>query len=325
MGLASGTYDPEGTLRGYVQTLPFAAGGQNVMDPVVAAGARALIGSLSGYPGDSYEYYVPYHGVLQPIPAVWISGSEGARLREMLAAGPVSARLAVESDIHAATSNNVIGELAGRRRRAGDHRLAPRRALDLGRRGRFGHRSGAGAGGVLVARCRAKSDRTGWSSSWTPGTWSARRAGAAFIAAHEADMPRTVLEVHLEHAALEFVERDGKLAATGQPEPRWWFTTRIPRLQAAVLERNRDREADAIPGPAAERLRSQPAFRRQRLQRGRRPAVSFLTAPFYLFDSIDTLDKVDRDGLAPITRACIRIIESTRGETAKSMRDAIKT
>ena len=54
------------------------------------------------------------------------------------------------------------------------------------------------------------------------------------------------------------------------------------------------------------------------------PAVSFLAAPFYLFDSQDTLDKVDRDNLAAITRAVIRIVESTRGETAKSMRDAVK-
>jgi hypothetical protein len=53
------------------------------------------------------------------------------------------------------------------------------------------------------------------------------------------------------------------------------------------------------------------------------PLVSFLAAPFYLFDSQDTLDKVDRDNLAAITRAAIRIIESTRGETAKSMREAV--
>jgi len=48
--------------------------------------------------------------------------------------------------------------------------------------------------------------------------------------------------------------------------------------------------------------------------------MNFLTAPFYLFDAIDTLDKIDRDNLAPLTRATIRIVESTRGVSAAEMR-----
>jgi hypothetical protein len=31
------------------------------------------------------------------------------------------------------------------------------------------------------------------------------------------------------------------------------------------------------------------------------PVVQFLAAPFYLFDEIDTLDKIDRPNLAPLT------------------------
>jgi hypothetical protein len=48
--------------------------------------------------------------------------------------------------------------------------------------------------------------------------------------------------------------------------------------------------------------------------------VNFLAAPFYLFDAMDTLDKIDRAGLVPITRAAIRIVESTAGISAASMR-----
>jgi hypothetical protein len=50
------------------------------------------------------------------------------------------------------------------------------------------------------------------------------------------------------------------------------------------------------------------------------PIVNFLAAPFYLFDAMDTLDKIDRAGLVPITRAAIRIVESTAGISAASMR-----
>ena len=50
--------------------------------------------------------------------------------------------------------------------------------------------------------------------------------------------------------------------------------------------------------------------------------MNFLSAPFYLFDSIDTFDKIDRDNLVPLTRAAIRILDSTAGVTADAMRAA---
>ena len=52
------------------------------------------------------------------------------------------------------------------------------------------------------------------------------------------------------------------------------------------------------------------------------PLVNFLTAPFYLFDAQDTLDKIHRPSLVPVTRATVRIIESTAAQTARAMREA---
>jgi hypothetical protein len=48
--------------------------------------------------------------------------------------------------------------------------------------------------------------------------------------------------------------------------------------------------------------------------------VHFLTAPMYLFDSADTVDKVHEPSLEPLTRAAIRVIESVRGRTAAEIR-----
>jgi hypothetical protein len=45
------------------------------------------------------------------------------------------------------------------------------------------------------------------------------------------------------------------------------------------------------------------------------PLVNFLTAPFYLFDRMDNVDKIDAPSLLPVTRAAIRIIESTRNRS----------
>jgi len=50
------------------------------------------------------------------------------------------------------------------------------------------------------------------------------------------------------------------------------------------------------------------------------PLVHYLTAPFYLFDAMDTLDKIHRPSLPAVTRAAIRIIESTAGVSAAAMR-----
>jgi hypothetical protein len=52
------------------------------------------------------------------------------------------------------------------------------------------------------------------------------------------------------------------------------------------------------------------------------PIVHFLTAPVYLFDSADTVDKIHVPSLEPVTRAVIRIIESVRGRRAADLRVA---
>ena len=40
---------------------------------------------------------------------------------------------------------------------------------------------------------------------------------------------------------------------------------------------------------------------------------------------MDTLDKIDRANLVPLTRATIRIVESTRGVSAAAMRAGVVT
>ena len=84
-----------------------------VMDAQMAAGAIGFVGVLSDYPGNSHRYYVPYDGVARTIPGVWISGSEGARLRRLCGADSVQCTLvsrAIRRDI---TSYNVVGDLPG--------------------------------------------------------------------------------------------------------------------------------------------------------------------------------------------------------------------
>ena len=146
-------------------------------------------------------------------------------------------------------------------------------------------------------------------------------AGAeAFVHAHRAELERVVLEVHLEHAANEFSERDGVLTPTGQPEARWWFTSKNARLESAVREaiESEDLRRSFILPPTA--LGPRPTTDGSEFYVAGVPIVNFLTAPFYLFDAMDTLDKIHHPTLVPLTRATIRIVETTAGISAAAMR-----
>jgi len=106
-------YDPGGTFAGASQVLPFSHHLMTVMDSPLAAGAVGFVGALSDYPGDSYRYYVPYDAVARALPGVWISGSDGARLRQLCGEGSVEGRLVSRAVRHDITSYNVVGELPG--------------------------------------------------------------------------------------------------------------------------------------------------------------------------------------------------------------------
>ncbi len=267
---------------------------------------------------------MPYRGAVVPVPGVWVSGRDGARLAEMLAKGPVNVHLNVETDIHATESSNIVGELPG----------ADEELVTVG-----SHHDGPwvsaveDASGVALVLAQAEywarvppEERPHRMVFVLHGGHMAGGAGhIAFGAQHNDQMARMVLAVHLGHAAMECVECDGKLVSTGRPEPRWWFTSRVRQLESSVMEAiEAERLTRSLILPPTVFGGSAPPTDGSGFFLAGVPAVSFLAAPFYLFDSQDTLDKVDREGLAPITRAVIHIVESTRGKTAKSMRDGVK-
>jgi Peptidase family M28 len=312
-------YDPGGSLSGTSQVLPFSRQVMAVMDGPQAAGASGFIGVLSDYPGDSYQYYVPYDAIARPLPGVWIRGSDGARLRQLCEEGGVRGTLTSRAIRHEITSYNVVGELPGADEDIviiGSHHDGPwRSAVE-------------DASGVAMVLAQA----TYWSrvaAAQRPhhlifllnaGHMAGGAGVRSFIERHRAALPHAVLELHLEHAASEIVEQEGRLIASGRPEPRWWFTSRLARLEASVreaiaaeqLERSLILPPDVF-GPI-------PTTDGGPFHLAGVPLVNFLTAPFYLFDAVDTLDKIHRQSLVPVTRAAIRIIASTRAVSGAAMR-----
>jgi len=316
---ATWAYDPDETYASTKQILPFGREIQNVMEPSLAAGAAAFIGVLRNYPGDSREYYVPYDAIERPIPGVWISGSDGERLRELLAGGQLRATLSVDSVREMITAYNIVGELPG----ADDEIVIIGSHHD----GPWASAVEDGSGIALVLAQAAywsqvpQAERSHRLLFLLNAGHMAGGAGQrAFVESHAAELDSVVLELHLEHAANEFSDETGVLAPTGRPESRWWFTSLIPRLQDAVrsaIEAEDLRRSMVVPptmfGP-------KPTTDGADFYLAGVPLVNYLTAPFYLFDAMDTLDKIHRPSLVPVTRAAIRIIESTGGVSAAGMR-----
>jgi len=312
-------YDPGGTLAGANQVLPFSRQIMAVMDAPLAAGAVGFVGVLSDYPGDSYQYYVPYDGVARALPGVWISGSDGARLRRLCDEGRVQGTLVSRALRHDITSYNVVGELPG----------ADDDSVIIG-----SHHDGPWASAVEDASGVALvlAQATYWSRLppaerphrlvflLNAGHMAGGAGVHAFIDRHGAVLARAVLEVHLEHAANEMVERDGSLVASGHPEPRWWFTSRLAPLEASVREAIVAEQLERSLILPPEVFGPIPTTDGGPFHLAGVPLVNFLTAPFYLFDAMDTLDKVHRQSLVPVTRAAIRIIASTHGVSAAAMR-----
>ena len=141
-----------------------------------------------------------------------------------------------------------------------------------------------------------------------------------YIDEHADELDDVVLEIHLEHAALECEVQEGEVVPTEKPTPRWFFTSRIPSLEAAVGSAIEAEELWRSLILAPDAFGTFPPTDGAGYHVAGVPVVNLLAAPFYLFDKMDTLDKIDRAHLVPLTRATIRIIQSVRSETAAGLR-----
>lgn len=304
--------------------LPFGPRIQAVLEPSIEAGAALFVGALTGYPGGGCRYYVPYDGVARSMPGVWVGAADGTWLAERLAEGPVRVRLTVRGETRQVETCNVVGELPG----ADDDPDGDVVIIGSHHDGPWASAVEDASGIALVLAQAAY-----WSAQpvaarphrlrfLLQGGHMAGGAGLhAYLDAHRAELDRVVLELHLEHAALECEEGpDGSLVSTGRPVPRWWFVSRIPPLEAAVSEalhieglwRSMILAPDAI-GP-------QPPTDGGHYHLAGVPIVDFLAAPWYLFDEADTLERIDRGNLAALTRAAIRIVASTSSWSAAGLR-----
>lgn len=317
-------YDPDGTLADQEHVLPHTAQRNRIADQVLTAGAAAFIGTLSDHPTDSHRYFVPYHGEPLPGPGIWISGSDGERLHDLLARHPVRIRLDVDSTSERVESRNVVAELPGP---DGDDDVV---LIGSHHDGPWASAVEDGTGVALVLAQAAH--WAGVPRDERPhrlrfvlhaGHMCGGAGHATYVRDHASELDRIVLAVHLEHAALETPESAHVGAGRSLCVPRWFFTSRIPELEDTVARAIEDADLRRSMLVAPDALGPNPPTDAARLHGLGVPSVQFLSAPWYLFDAADTIDKVDSDNLVPLTQAVAAIIAATASTTAADFRAAL--
>ncbi|MCZ7537001.1 MAG: M28 family peptidase [Acidimicrobiia bacterium] len=313
---------------------PFSVALMQTMQPALEAGAIGFVGVLRGYPGGGCEYYVPYDGAFRPIPGVYVGEDDGDRLAALLmsashngggaeAHATVPIRLRVDAERGSVMTNNVVGELPG----------ADDELVVIG-----SHHDGPWASAVEdasgIALVLAQAEY--WSRvpeaerphrlvfTVNAAHMAGGRGTEAFCESHADALESIVLEMHLEHAARECIERDGALEVLDVPVPRWWFTSESPDLERAVWDAvvAEDMDRSLILTPTA--LGERPTTDGGHFHLCGVPIVNYLTAPWYLFDASDTMDKIHDASLEPLTRAAVRIVEWTAGRSAASVRAGVR-
>ncbi|ATL68206.1 M28 family peptidase [Nocardia terpenica] len=309
---AIGAYDPDNEFATMTQTMPFGPRMHEVAEPAIAAGAAGYLGATTGFGWDTCEYYVPYDTVRRPIPGMWMTGSDSRQVLDLMAQGPCTGVLATGSDVTDATSANVVATLPG----ASEHWVVIGSHHDAPWASAVEDASGIAlvlAAAMYWSRVPRAQRPHNLMFLLTAGHMTHLAGARAFVERHRADLlPEVVLELHLEHAARRCRPVNGKLVATGEPEVRWWFAS--AGLESVVLEAITEQRLHRSLIFAPDALFPEPPTDGAHFHRERVPLVHFISAPPYLFDSCDTLDKVDADGLVPLSRAAVRIVAATAGQ-----------
>jgi len=149
------------------------------------------------------------------------------------------------------------------------------------------------------------------------------KGGRFFIKKNKKLLDKVVVSIVLEHVARDCKIENANLIPTEDPVVRWWFTTKNPELQNITLEAIKKENlyrSIIMPTEGFPPGSKHPPTDAAPFHLAGVPIISLLSAPPYLFDPADTLDKVHTPSLEPITRAVIYIIQRLKGKTASETR-----
>jgi hypothetical protein len=319
--LSNRYYDPRDELDSLDQLMPTGFF-NNLMQDAIHGGASAFIGYISNYPWETQDYYAPYDALEKKIPGVWISPKNGRKLNKMLKNYPIHAKINYQAQIERVQTNNIFGILEGTSEEwviISTHHDAPWASAT------------EEASGIALVLAQAKY----WSQVpkkdrpfnllflWNCAHMAGGKGGRFFVKKNKKLLEKVVVSIVLEHVARDCKKEDGKLIPLNDPVVRWWFTTKNPGLQDITLKAIKKEDlyrSIIMPTEGFPPGSKYPPTDAAQFHLAGVPIISLLSAPPYLFDPADTLDKVHTSSLEPITRAVIYIIQQLKGKRASETR-----
>lgn len=316
-------YDPEKKFNELEQIVPINSKVLEVLDSIQKENAKGFIGILSDFPWETDSYYAPYDAIPRDIPAVYVSKKNGKIITQLRKKGEIKARLSCNTKISEDVSHNVIGTLEGKSDDwiiIGTHHNGPwNSAVE----------DASGVGLVLAqAKYWSKIPKKERPFNLLFLMNCAHMAGAegaqTFITQHKDILEKTVCAIHLEHVAKDVEVKDDKLVPLSDPTIRWWFLSRILPLEEILMKAIKSEDLkrsillppDGFP-PGSDKPPTDGCF--YHLEKV--PFISFLTAPPYLFDPIDTMEMIHEESFEPLTRAILRVIYSLHDYSANELRN----
>ncbi len=299
-------YDPGGAAKGWSR--PYPIGWMmhylDIYPALEKAGVAGIVGVLNGYPDmGPLTYYAPYDGELRKVPSLYVRQSDGERLKQALEAGHVGARMILQASVAKGRGEAplIYGVLPGRSQTnliVHSHYDSPWAS---------GVEDSSGAGMVLaLARYYA-----GLPVAERPRTMvflftGSHMIGAPtnpfFIANHKSDlMAHNLFDIAIEHVADDYPYNDEQATARGtfvteNPVVAGLFArsvTRVGLTRTLIFPTGTPLGVPTDAGPFHDAGYS---------------VVSLISGPVYLFDQVDTLDRVVRQDLGPIAAVYVDFI-----------------
>ena len=272
-------------------------------------GARALVLILENHPGDTNRHYGPYDGVLKPLPALYVSGYQGDRLRS-LARNGARATVVLEGLAEPGVTSNVWGLLPGQSSETilvSTHHDAPFRGATEDGTGVAQVLAQAKAWSAVPTRLRRKT----LLFVVTTGHLYRGIGAATFCQRHGGDlMRRAIININLEHLCAKDVDdRDGRLVPNGRVAWTPMFvSSATPAIATAMrsVQRHRPPSTTVLPSTLLGEVPPGEAGH-YHIHTGI-DFIHWIGSPYYLLTDEDTLDKVEQAQLAPSARLVAEMV-----------------
>lgn len=274
----------------------------------IDAGALGFVAVLADY-FDSNRYVNEDYGDLH-IPGVWVTRGTGTQIRDLIASDPATTgTLALSGEVVPATGYSPIGVLPG----LSDETIVVHSHHDSAFGGAVQDASGTAVVLALAAHFASipLEERPRTLMFATMDThFAGYESHETFVANHihrQSDGRRILVDISIEHIAKDARIEDGQLVMSDEPAPRLILSNLTGEALEAVEE-----ATDVLPRllvvpteilPSDE-LPTDADF----TYRAGVSVVSLISAPLYLYDKCDTLDKVARGQLAPVAQVFADII-----------------